>query len=213
VQGIEVRTVIASLREIDWGRLEPNFFVVFEPGALERAPQMMATLARIDDPVHRGTLQRHLAESFPNVTSLDLSLLQNAIQNIIDRVALAIRFMAGFSLLTGAIVLIGAVSTNRFQRIREAVLLKTLGATRRQVLRIILTEYAALGLLATAISVILASAAGWALATFVFETTFRVPLPQLVALTSGLVALTLGVGLWSSATILKRTPLEVLRSE
>ncbi len=213
VQGIEIRTVIASLREIDWGRLEPNFFVVFEPGALERAPQMMATLARIDDPANRGTVQRRLAESFPNVTSLDLSLLQNAIQNIIDRVALAIRFMAGFSLLTGAIVLIGAVSTNRFQRIREAVLLKTLGATRRQVLRIILTEYAALGLLATSISVVLASAAGWALATFVFDTRFRVPLPQLVAVTSGLVALTLGVGLWSSATILKRTPLEVLRSE
>lgn len=213
VQGIEVRTVIASLREIDWGRLEPNFFVVFEPGSLERAPQMMATLARIDDPANRGTVQRRLAEAFPNVTSLDLSLLQNAIQNIIDRVALAIRFMAGFSLLTGAIVLIGAVSTNRFQRIREAVLLKTLGATRRQVLRIILTEYVALGLLATTISVILASVAGWALATWVFETPFRVPLPQLVALTSGLVALTLGVGLWSSNTILKRTPLEVLRSE
>lgn len=213
VQGIEIWSQVANLREVNWARLEPNFFVVFGPGALERAPQMMATLARIEDPAERGRIQRALAESYPNVTSLDLSIVQNAIQGIVDRVAFAIRFMAAFSLLTGAVVLIGAVSTNRFQRIREAVLLKTLGATRRQVLRIIFVEYVALGALAVLISVVLAAGAGWALARYLFETAFAFPAGALLGVAGALVAVTLGVGLWGSAEILKRTPLEVLRTE
>ncbi|HEX7025222.1 MAG TPA: FtsX-like permease family protein, partial [Gemmatimonadales bacterium] len=213
VQGTEVRTRVDNLREVDWNRFDTNFFAVFQSGVLERAPQMFVTLVRVDSAAARGQLQRAMAEQFPNVTALDLSQIQQALDGILDRGALIVQFLAGFSLVTGAIVLIGAVSASRMQRIREAVLLKTLGATRAQVLRILIAEYAALGVMAAFASVVLASVAGWALARWVFEAPFHLPAPALAGLTLLLVALTLLVGLWNSAEVLKRAPLAVLREE
>jgi putative ABC transport system permease protein len=213
VSGIDIRTRVASLREVDWGRFETNFFVVFQSGVLERAPQMLVTLVRADSADARGQLQRRVAEQFPNVTVIDLSQIQSALDGIIDKAALIVRFLAGFSLVTGAVVLVGAVSASRLQRIREAVLLKTLGATRAQVLRVLVSEYAALGLLSAVASVSIATAAGWALAKWVFEQPFSLPAAQLGGLTLLLVVLTLAVGLWNSAEILKRAPLAVLREE
>lgn len=213
VGGTEVRTRVANFRRVEWGRFTTNFFVVFQSGALESAPQMFVTLVRVDSAVVRGRLQRRIAEQFPNVTAIDLSQIQQAIEAILNRGALIVRFLAGFSLVTGAIVLVGAVSASRLQRIREAVLLKTLGATRAQVLRILIAEYTALGVLAALASVVLASVAGWALAKWVFEAPFRLPAMQLGGLTLLLIGITLLVGLWNSAEILKRAPLAVLREE
>jgi putative ABC transport system permease protein len=174
---------------------------------------MLVLLVRADSAATRGLLQRRVAERFPNVTILDLSQIQRALENLLDRGALIVRFLAFFSLATGAIVLVGSVSASRLSRIREAVLLKTLGATRRQVLQILVTEYAALGVLAALASVALASGAGWALARWVFEAPFQLPVLELATLTLLLIGLTLGVGLWNSAEILKRAPLAVLREE
>ena len=213
VQGAEVRTRVANLREVEWRRFETNFFVVFQSGTLESAPQMLVMLARADSAGTRGSVQREIAERFPNVTILDLSQIQQALESILNRGALIVRFLAFFSLITGAIVLVGSVSASRLQRIREAVLLKTLGATRGQVLRILVAEYTALGVLAALMSVVLASVAAWALARWVFEAPFHLPALALGGLTLTLVGLTLGVGLWNSAEVLKRAPLAVLREE
>ena len=121
--------------------------------------------------------------------------------------------MAGFSLATGAVVLVGAIATTRFQRLREAVLLRTLGATRRQVIRVFFAEYAALGLLSAGMAVALASGAGWVLSRYVFETSYALPYPALAGLLGAIVALTVAIGLGSSLDILQRTPLEVLRND
>ena len=213
VGGTDVPTRVANLRDVDWGRFETNFFVVFQGGVLDSSPQMLVTLVRADSAAARGRLQRRIAERFPNVTALDLSQVQQALEAILDKGALIVRFLALFSLVTGAVVLVGAVSASRLQRIREAVLLKTLGATRAQVLRILIAEYVALGVLATLASVVLASVAGWALAKWVFKAPFDLPGAELGGLTLLLVGLTLTVGLWNSAEILKRAPLAVLREE
>jgi putative ABC transport system permease protein len=154
-----------------------------------------------------------LAERFPNVSTLDLSLLQEALERLVDRVALAIRFMALFSLGVGAVVLVGALATSRFQRVREGALLRTLGATRAQIFRVVLAEYLSLGLLASAVALVLAAAAGWALARFVFEGSFSLPLIPLSGLILSVVALTVMVGLANSRDVVRRTPLEVLREE
>jgi putative ABC transport system permease protein len=213
VQGTALRTRVASLRDVEWRRFEPNFFVVFQPGVLETMPQMLVTLVRADSAGVRGRLQRSIAERFPNVTVLDLSQIQQALEGILDRGALIVRFLAFFSLVTGAIVLVGSVSASRLQRVREAVLLKTLGATRGQVLQVLVAEYLALGVLATLASVVLASLGGWALAHWVFNAPYHLPALQLAGLTALLIGLTLGVGLWNSAEMLKRAPLAVLREE
>ena len=213
VQGIRIPTRVASLREVDWARFEPNFFVVFEPGSLEGAPHTLVTLTRIERPTDRGAFQRRLAERLPNVTTLDLSVVQEALERLVDRVVLAIRFMAGFTLATGTLVLVGALATSRFQRIREGALLRTLGATRSQIFRIVLAEYFALGAMAAAVAALLSLAAAWALAKWVFEGRFSPQPMSLAALVLGVVSLTVLVGLLNSREVIRRTPLEVLRGE
>lgn len=211
VQGRPVPTRITSIREVDWARFEPNFFVVFEPGVLEDAPQTWVTMARVDDPVTRSRLPRQIAEQWPNVTSLDLTVVQQAIEDLLGRVSLAIRFMALFSLVAGLVVLGGTVATSRDQRIRESALLRTLGARARQLYRIVVVEYAALGLMAGLAAALLAVAAGWALARFLFEIDFTAPplaLAVVVLVPGALAAL---VGAWASRDVVHRTPLETLR--
>ena len=213
VQGVAMPSRVTSLRDVNWARFEPNFFVVFAPGSLEQAPQTLVALTRIDDDVMRGRFQRALAERFSNVTSVDLALVQQGIERLVGRVALAIRFMAAFSLAVGGLVLVGAIATTRLQRLRESLLLRTLGATRRQVLRIALAEYLALGLLASLTAVLLATGAGWGLTRWYFDGRFWIPVLPLAALVAAIAALSVLVGLWNTREALAGTPLEVLRAE
>jgi putative ABC transport system permease protein len=213
VQGVRLVSEIVGLREVEWARFEPNFFVVFPEGPLDDAPQSLVTLTRVEDPQQRGLLQRELMERFPNVSVLDLAHIQQALEDLIGRVALAIRFMALFSLATGVVVLFGAVAANRSQRVREAALLKTMGATRRQVQHIALAEYLFLGALSATVALMLAAAATWALMRFVFEAALRLPPVGALGLMLGVVALTLAVGIWNSFAVFRRTPLQILRTE
>ena len=213
VQGTSLPSRVAALRSVDWARFEPNFFAIFPEGPLDEAPQTFVALSRIDDPARRARFQRAVVEAYPNVSTLDLVQVQQAVEGILGRVALAIRFMALFSLAAGTVVLVGAVAASRHQRVREAVLLRTLGATRGQLLRILLAEYASLGVLAAATAILLSAAAAWALVRFGFDAAFALPVPALLALAGGVVALTVVVGLLGSVEVLRRPPLEVLRAE
>lgn len=213
IQGVPLATRVASIREVDWARFEPNFFVVFAPGALESAPQTYVTLTRVETAAARGALQRRIAERLPNVTSVDLSSVQETLERLIDRVVLAIRFMALFTLGTGTLVLVGALATSRFQRIREGALLRTLGATRGQLFRIVLSEYLSLGLMAAVVALALAGVAGWALARYVFDGSFMLPVGPFAGIGAAVVLLTVAVGLANSREVLRRPPLEVLRAE
>lgn len=213
VQGVPVASRITSLREVDWARFETNFFVVFRPGALEHAPQTLVTLVRVDSAAERGALQRAVVERFANVSAIDLSTVQRALDDILGKVGAAIRFMALFTLAAGLVVLLGSLATSRSQRLRETVLLKTLGASRAQVIRVAVAEYLALGILSAVAGLVLAVGAGWALAHWLFETLFALPAWPLTLLAGGVVALTAGIGLWSSVDLFRRTPLEALRTE
>jgi putative ABC transport system permease protein len=213
VQGLAVRSRVAVLRDVDWARFEPNFFVVFPEGPLDGAPQTYVALTRLDDPVRRGQLQRRLVEQHPNVSTLDLAQVSRALETIVDRVALAIRFMALFSLGAGVVVLVGAVAASRSQRVREGALLRTIGASRRQLLRILFAEYASLGLIASATALVLAAGASYGLVRLTFDTRFSLPLGALAALGALVVVLTVAVGLFGSTEVFRRAPLEVLRAE
>jgi putative ABC transport system permease protein len=213
VQGLTIATRVASLRDVDWARFEPNFFVVFPEGPLDSAPQGYVILTRAEDPLVRARLQRRIAEAMPNVSTLDLSQVQQAVEAVVDRVATAVRFLALFSLGAGALVLAGAVAASRYQRSREAALLKALGATRAQVLRILFAEYLSLGVLASACALVLATAGGWALTRFSFESRFELPWLPLLGLGLGVVAVTVLVGLTGGREVFRRTAVEVLRTE
>jgi putative ABC transport system permease protein len=213
VQGVTVESEVAAIREVDWGRFEPNFFVVFEGGALEEAPHTWVTLADIASPADRGRLQRVLVEAHPNVAVIDVTQVVERIQAILDRVVFAVRFLAFFSLGTGVVVLVGAVAASRMARIRETALLRTLGATRAQLLRVAAGEYLALGGLAALAGGGLALVAGWVLAARVFRTPYGVPAVPLLALVAGVVGLTVLGGVLQAAAIARRRPREVLAGE
>ncbi|HEX7919106.1 MAG TPA: FtsX-like permease family protein, partial [Gemmatimonadales bacterium] len=213
VQGVKLTSVVANLRTVNWARFEPNFFVVFPPGPLDAAPQTWVTLARIDSASIRGLVQRRVVERYPNVSTIDLSVVQTAVDELLSRVTLGVRFMALFSLAAGGMVLIGAVAGTRRQRIKEGVLLKTLGATRRQVMRIALAEYVSLGLLSAVASLGLASVAAWMIVDRFFEMQYRFPAPGILGFGAAIIGLTVAVGLWTSREVFARTPLEILRTE
>ncbi len=211
VQGVQIETRIANRRRVTWARFEPNFFVVFQRGVLDNAPQSFVVLTRVADRTLRAEMQRDLVLCYPNVAALDLTLVQETLDSVLGSVSLAIRFMALFSIASGMLVLVGAIATTRFQRMRESVLLKTLGASRRQILGITLTEYSALGALAGLTGVLLAAVAGWALMRFFFDVPFRLPALPLGGLAVAAGLITTIVGLANSWHVLGGTPLAVIR--
>ncbi|MGY8779789.1 MAG: ABC transporter permease, partial [Longimicrobiales bacterium] len=211
ISGTQIETVITSLRRVDWGRLEPNFFAIFEPGVLDDAPQNILLVARIPSDEERARVQRDLVGVFPNVSALDFSRVQEAIESVLSRVRQAVAFLGGFSALAGIIVLIGALATSRMQRLREGALLKTLGARRNQVMTVLFAEYLALGSIATASGLLLAIGASAIVVPQVFEIDYTVRLGSVGVIWLVVVSLTVLTGLVGSRDLLRRPPLPVLR--
>lgn len=213
VQGTLVETEVASIRVVDWGRMQLNFSVVFPKGVLENAPQFRVLTTRTPNENTSAALQKALVKEFPTVSILDLRQLLTVVDDILGKISWVINFMAFFSILTGIIVLIGSVRNSRYQRIKESVLLRTLGAKSGQILKITALEYGYLGILGSTIGIFLSLIGSQLLAFFVFKTAF-IPswIPFLVVL-PGITGLVLAIGVLNSRRVLKSPPLEVLRKE
>jgi len=211
VQSVDIPTRITSLRKVVWTRFEPNFFVVFAPPVLRDAPKQFVMLAQVKDPTGLILLQRAVVNRFPNVSSIDLTAIKRTVDRIVARVSLAIRFMALFSLAVAIPVLFSAVSATRRARVREGVLLKTLGATRGQIAKILLSEYSLLGVLGGLTGMLLSMAGGWAVVRYVFKMPFALPLLPILYITGVIVALTLLIGLLAGRDVFRETPIVALR--
>jgi putative ABC transport system permease protein len=210
-QGVAIESQITSIRNVDWAQFNTNFFVVFPRGVLDKAPQTFVALARVPDQQQRSALQRDLVAEASNVSVIDLATVREALDDLLGKVTLAIRFMALFSIVAGIIVLIGSIATSRFARLRESALLKTIGASRSQITQVLVTEYAALGTLAAATGVLLGGTASWLLMKFFFKLDFHVPVLQLFILWVGVALLAVIIGLFNSRDVFRRPPLAVLR--
>jgi putative ABC transport system permease protein len=214
VQGVPVRTVVGSLRHVDWRRMQPNFFMVFPEGVLEDAPKFHVVALRVDSPAQSARAQQAVVRDFPNVSAIDLAIIMQAIDGVYAKASFVVEFLALFTVVTGVVVLAGAVLIGRAQRLRESVLLRTLGATKAQVNRIMLAEYLALGTLGAAVGAVLAVGANWALAYFVFKVAWTQPsLPVLGAGWAAVSLMTVTTGLLSNRGICDHPPLEILRQE
>src|SRR4051812_13932426 len=211
VQGVDIPTRITSLRKVTWTRFEPNFFVVFAPPVLRGAPNQFVLLAQVNDPNAVALLQRAVVNRFPNVSSIDLTAIKRTVDRIVSRVSLAIRFIALFSLAVAIPVLFSAVSATRRARVREGVLLKTLGATRGQIARILLAEYSLLGLLGGFSGMVLSIAGGWAVVRYIFKTPFASPIVPVLGIAAVVVGLTLLIGLLAGRDVFSETPITALR--
>ena len=213
VQGQLIPVRVASLREVEWRRMSTNFFVVFPAGVLEEAPGFYVLLSRTETGEQAAGLQRAVLGDYPSVSVIDLSLVLSTFDTIFSRISFVVRFMASFSILTGIIVLIGAVVVSRVQRRRESVLLKTLGASQSEVLRIMTVEYLFLGFFAALTGLALSLASVWAFSAFVFDTSFRPDIVATLVLLGAVPFLTVVIGLVNSRGIYRRSPLEVLRTD
>ena len=213
VQGVPLKTRIESLRRVDWRRMSPNFFVVFPEGALEGAPKFFVVAARAADAAESARVQQAVVAAFPNISALDLALVLKTLDGIFEKVQFVVQFMSLFTVATGLIVLVGAVATGRFQRIQETVLLRTLGASRAQLVQIQLVENTVLGVLGALVGGALAYGANAALAVWVFKAPVILPLAPLLGAVVVVSGVTVATGWWSGRGITRHPPLEVLRQE
>ncbi len=211
VQGVTVPTVVGSLRSINWSRMQTNFRVVFPTGVLEDAPQFHVLMTKVPSSKVSARYQTAIVQHFPNVSVIDLQLILKVLEDLLSKIGFVIRFMAAFSMATGWIVLIAAVLISKNQRLKESVLLRTLGASRKQILTITALEYLFLGLLASGAGIILALVGSWALAVFSFDATFSPAIIPVLILLGSISLIVVLTGVLSSRNILQHPPLEVLR--
>lgn len=211
VQGADVPTVVTSLRTVNWAQFEPNFFAVFEPRALAGAPTQYVILADARGDSLTAMVQQQAVRLFPNVASIDLSLVRRTIDEVVGKVRAAVRFLALFSLAMAVPVLMSAVAATQRERLRDGVLLKTLGATRGQIRRILLAEYALLGVLGSLTGVVLAFGGAWAVMRWVFRTPFAPVYLPVLLIGAMLVGLAVIIGLVGGRDVLNEPPLAALR--
>ena len=211
VQSVLVPTRVTSFREVNWTRFEPNFFVVFETRALEKAPKQFIVMADVRGDAAVARLQRDVVTRFPNVASLDLTLIQQTVGRVLGKVTAAIRFMAALSLALGIPVLFSAVSATRRERLREGVLLKVLGATKRQVGRIMLAEYLLLGGLGSLVGVVLSTGGAWALMHYVFKQPYSPALGPALVVALLMIGIAVSIGMLTGRDVFRETPMAALR--
>ena len=187
---------------------------VFRPGALDNAPQWFIGPAKgPNDPAARARFQHDLVEQFPNVSVIDFHEILGTVRDIMSKVTLAVTVVGGLVLFSGALILIGAVAMTKFQRVYEAAVLKTLGATTRTIAKMLLFEYGVLGSLAGVIGSLGAVGLTWGVSRYALEIPWRVFAGEHiggVTLTAALVAI---IGVLSSLDVLKNKPLATLRAE
>ncbi|HWP60654.1 MAG TPA: FtsX-like permease family protein [Candidatus Acidoferrales bacterium] len=213
VDGVLVSARVASLREVDWQRVQPNFFVVFPRGVLEEAPQFRVFVTRVDSNEASARLQRAVVRAYPNVSVIDIRLILATVESVLQKVAFALSTISLFLIATAALVLAGAIASGYSERLREAVLLRTLGASRRQMIAIYLAEYLCVGFCGAASGIILGFLASWGLSYYFFASLPLPPLGPVALVLLTVVATTVAAGIAGSLGIFKRPPLEALRAE
>jgi putative ABC transport system permease protein len=211
VQGVPMPAIVSSVRQVNWNKIQTNFQVVFPKGILEDAPQFHVLLTHVKSAKSSAQFQQAVVKQFPNVSIIDLGLVLNVIDGLLDKIGYVIRFMSAFSIITGIVVLIASVRISKYQRIQESVLLRTLGASRKQIFTITALEYLFLGALSALTGIVIAIAGSWLLAKYSFEVPFAINLIPAVILFFVISLLTIVIGLLNSRGVLNKPPLEILR--
>jgi putative ABC transport system permease protein len=212
VLGRDITLKIASLREIAWRGLGINYVLVASPGLLSAAPHTHIATMR-NDAAQEAALLQLLTDRFPNVTGIRVRDALDQVVGLLERIGLALSAVAGITLVAGLLVLAGAVAAGQRRRIRDAVVLKTIGATRAQIRSSFLVEFGLLGLTAGLLATTAGTAAAWGVVRFVMRADW-VFLPGTLALTVlACMAITLGFGYAGTAFALRAKAAPLLRNE
>jgi putative ABC transport system permease protein len=212
VQGVPIEAEITSLRKVDWQSMTMNFFVIFSPGALAGAPATYVATARVPAAAEPG-LQNAVVAAFPNVTAVPVRDILERVSAVLGEIALAVRLIAVFTVATGVVVMAGALTATRYQRLYESVVLRTLGATRGAVARAFAVEYACLGVTAGVGGTLLAVALAWVVVHFLLDAPWTFEPAAMMAGVALTVVMAIAIGFLATFRLLGQKPLPVLRRE
>jgi putative ABC transport system permease protein len=208
IGGVQTESKITSLRKVDWGSMRANFYVIYPVKSMPDVPTTY--MSAFKAPATKG-FDNDLVRSFPNITTVDLSITLAQVQRVLDQVIGAVEFLFGFTLAAGLVVLFAAVTATREERAREFAIMRAVGARASLLRQVQRAELAGVGLLAGFLASIVAAIVGWALAKYVFEFAWTVSLwvPLLGALAGAVLAL--AAGWWGLREVLRRPVVETLR--
>ena len=167
ITGTPITATIESIREIDWSSLQANFYVLFSPGVLDEFAATYITSLYVPDDAH-GTIAA-LVREFSNISVIDIAAILDQLTTLIDRLSVAIELVFGFTLAAGLVVLLAAMQASRAERLREAALLRALGARSRWLRQATIAECLLIGLCAALMAAVIAQATSIVLAVWVFD--------------------------------------------
>lgn len=209
VADTEVEATVTSLREVRWDSFEPNFFMVFNPAALQDAPQTFITSLNVND--GQRPVLRDLVRAYPGISVIDIEATLDQVRRVIDKAVLAVQVVFLFTLLAGVVVLFAAVQSTLDERRYESALLRTFGAKRRTVFAGLAAEFTLLGLASGVFAALGATVVGGLAATQLFSMPFSInPWLWIVGALAG--AIIVGVsGVVATRTAVEASPMTVLR--
>lgn len=214
ISGRKLTARVASIRRIDVRNARTAFVFVFRPGTLEKAPQSFAaTVLKHTSATDRQRLQREVLSKFPNVQIFDVADILEAVSKLVNNFVIAISFVGSFVLLTGILILIGSVALTKSQRIYENAILKTLGADRRTLATILLSEYGLLGLIAGLVAAIFAAGMSYIVCRYLMEIEWKFDALTMALGIGCTTLLVTVVGVAASFDVLFRRPLATLRGQ
>ncbi|MEH2593040.1 ABC transporter permease [Bradyrhizobium sp. AZCC 1721] len=214
VLGRDIAAKIGNLRNVDWQGLGINFVLVFSPNAFRGAPHShVATLSELHpDPAGDARIIKQVADAFPMVTSVRVREALDTVGTVVTNLVLAIRGASAVTLISAILVLGGALAAGHRHRVYDAVILKTLGATRARLLGAYALEYLMIGLATAIFGVIAGSIAAWLIVTRLMTLSFIWQAGSAAGVVAAALIVTVGLGLAGTLLALNQKPASVLRN-
>lgn len=211
VQGRPIKTYIGSFRDVKFNQVSTNFLVLFPEGVLEQAPKFHVIITKTQNDRQAADVQSEIVREFPNISIINLGTIVETLEDILGKISFVIQFMAFFSIATGILVLISSLIISKYQRMRESILLRTLGASSGIVRVINTLEYFFLGSLASLSGILLSFMATFLLGEFVFEMNFSLAWKEGLIIYLAITGLTIVLGWLNGRRIINQPPMEILR--
>jgi putative ABC transport system permease protein len=205
-------STVAAIHKTQNERMNARIEFFFTPGALDGLPAIYYGGVRMK-PESVGRMQKAIYDKYPTITVINMADVLEIIQSVVDQISMVVRFISGFSMLAGAVILASSVAGTRFRRIREVVILKTLGATRARIAKIFSVEFFVIGTVAGLMGGMLAGGFGWLLLNRLLKAETGVDMVPVLSAIGGTAVLAVATGWLASYRTLGQKPLEILRDE
>jgi putative ABC transport system permease protein len=210
IQGIPITAEVTSIRKVSWRNIRTNFYMIFSPGALAKAPVTYVGTVSLD-PAQEMALQVAVVNALPNLTALSTRDIVNTVESVVNKLLTLVDFMSAFAIVSGLFILSGAIASTKFRRMKESAILKTLGAKRSVVASILGYEYAMLGVIAATIGVLLSTGLSWAVMEYIVKSDWHLRVGPLGWALLTAIILTTVTGIVSSLDVLRNKPIHTLR--